>query len=80
MLDSILFSARCFSHLSDHLIIAFQILERALQECGNDLDAAIHRLHELCLGSAEDNSGCAEESDAIVEKGILCAPICTGFH
>lgn len=47
------------------------ILERALQECGNDLDAAIQRLHELCLGSAEDNSGCAEESDAIVEKGAL---------
>ncbi|KAF3953575.1 hypothetical protein CMV_020999 [Castanea mollissima] len=49
----------------------FHILERALQECGNDLDAAIKSLHELCLGSAEGNSVSAEVSDVNVEKGRL---------
>ncbi|KAL2332477.1 hypothetical protein Fmac_020058 [Flemingia macrophylla] len=39
-----------FPHMDD------QVLERALQECGNDLDAAIKSLHGLCLGSADDNS------------------------
>lgn len=33
-----------------------QVLERALQQCGNDLDAAIKSLHGLCLGSADDTS------------------------
>lgn len=49
---------------------AFQILERALQECDNDMDAAIKSLHELCLGPAARNLGCAEESDVHVEKGM----------
>ncbi|KAF5466773.1 hypothetical protein F2P56_016673 [Juglans regia] len=52
-----------FPHMELH------ILERALQECDNDMDAAIKSLHELCLGSAEGNSGCAEDSDVHVEKG-----------
>lgn len=46
-----------------------QVLERALQECGNDLDAAIKSLHGLCLGSADDNSGTAPQSEANVETG-----------
>ncbi|XP_057723352.1 uncharacterized protein LOC130939249 [Arachis stenosperma] len=37
------------------------VLERALQECGNDLDAAIKRLNELCLGTTDENTGTAEE-------------------
>ncbi|KAE9602302.1 hypothetical protein Lalb_Chr12g0198141 [Lupinus albus] len=28
-----------------------QLLEQALEECGSDLDSAIRRLHEICLGS-----------------------------
>jgi len=44
------------------------ILERALQECGNDLDVAIKSLHELCLESTQGNLGSPEESDVNVEK------------
>ncbi|KAK7255217.1 hypothetical protein RIF29_28622 [Crotalaria pallida] len=46
-----------FPHM-DHLL-----LERALQECDNDLDAAVKRLSELCLGT-DGNSETAEESVA----------------
>ena len=44
---------------------AFQVLERALQECGNDIDAAIKRLNELCLGTA-DRNGIAEELEVVI--------------
>lgn len=47
----------------------FQLLERALEECGNDIDAAIKSLRELCL-SAEGNSGPTKNPDATEEKGI----------
>ncbi|PON90073.1 Ubiquitin system component Cue [Trema orientale] len=47
-----------------------QLLERALEECGNDLDAAIKSLNDLRLRSAEENPGPAEDSDATVEKGV----------
>ncbi|GAB2269501.1 hypothetical protein Dimus_004418 [Dionaea muscipula] len=33
-----------------------QLLEKALEECGDDIDAAIKRLHELHLVSSEENS------------------------
>uniref|UniRef100_A0A5B7AIT8 CUE domain-containing protein n=2 Tax=Davidia involucrata TaxID=16924 RepID=A0A5B7AIT8_DAVIN len=46
-----------------------QLLEKALEECGNDLDSAIKSLHELCLGYAEQKLGSAEESNANMEKG-----------
>ncbi|RDY12905.1 hypothetical protein CR513_02237 [Mucuna pruriens] len=49
-----------FPHMDD------QVLERALQECGNDLDAAIKSLHGLCLGSADDNSQTAPQSDPTI--------------
>jgi predicted metalloenzyme YecM len=52
-----------FPHMED------QIIERALQECGNDLDAAIKSLHGLCLGSADENSVIALNPDAAVETG-----------
>ncbi|OWM81845.1 uncharacterized protein LOC116199156 [Punica granatum] len=45
-----------------------QVLERALEACGNDIDAAIKSLHELCLGSAEENHAPAEESVSNVEQ------------
>ncbi|KAG2723114.1 hypothetical protein I3843_02G135500 [Carya illinoinensis] len=54
-----------FPHMELH------ILERALQEHGNDLDAAIKSLDELCLESTEGNSGCVEESVVNVENGRL---------
>ncbi|XP_015933566.1 uncharacterized protein LOC107459811 [Arachis duranensis] len=54
-----------FPHMDD------QVLERALQECGNDLDAAIKRLHGLCLGSADESSATLEQPDAAVETGVL---------
>ncbi|KAH7547417.1 uncharacterized protein LOC107407473 [Ziziphus jujuba] len=47
-----------------------QLLERALEECGNDIDAAIKSLRELCL-SAEGNSGPTKNPDATEEKGSL---------
>ncbi|KAJ1410097.1 Ubiquitin system component Cue [Sesbania bispinosa] len=49
-----------FPHMDD------LVLERALQECGNDIDAAIKRLNELCLGTADGNLGTAEESEVNV--------------
>ncbi|RDX80148.1 hypothetical protein CR513_39337, partial [Mucuna pruriens] len=48
-----------FPHMDD------LVLERALQECGNDIDAAVKRLTELCLGTAEGN-GTAEELEVVV--------------
>nr|AFK33763.1 unknown [Medicago truncatula] len=49
------------------------VLERALQECDNDLDAAIKSLNEFYLGAAGGNSGTAEESeiDVNVDAGKL---------
>lgn len=49
------------------------VLERALQECDNDLDAAIKSLNELYLGAAGGNFGTAEESeiDVNVDAGKL---------
>ncbi|XP_077237926.1 uncharacterized protein LOC143879433 [Tasmannia lanceolata] len=48
-----------------HLVALFpdmdnQLLERALEACGNDLDSAIKSLNELCLGIAERNLGSAD--------------------
>ncbi|CAM8894528.1 unnamed protein product [Rhodiola kirilowii] len=47
----------------EHLVVAFpgmdkQLIEKVLDDCGDDLDSAIRRLNELCLGSAEvSNAG-----------------------
>lgn len=46
-----------------------QVLERALHECDNDLDTAIMRLNELCLGAAGGNSGAAVETEVVVNVG-----------
>ncbi|XP_021826682.1 uncharacterized protein LOC110767446 isoform X2 [Prunus avium] len=45
-----------------------QVLERALEECGNDIDAAVKMLHELRIGSAEENSASAAEQDDSVAQ------------
>lgn len=56
-----------FSHMDPH------VLERALEECGDDIDAAIKRLHELCLGSEEETSASVElEQPAdTIANGVL---------
>ncbi|WVY99992.1 hypothetical protein V8G54_026062 [Vigna mungo] len=55
-----------FPHMDD------QILEKALQECGNDLDAAIKSLHGLRLGSTDDNSQAAPQPHPdVVHTGAL---------
>ncbi|KAK1550010.1 hypothetical protein Q3G72_012310 [Acer saccharum] len=38
-----------------------QILERAPEECNNDLDSVIKKLNELCSGPAEEKSASVEE-------------------
>ncbi|XP_057741235.1 uncharacterized protein LOC130958956 [Arachis stenosperma] len=72
--------------LIDHLRTFFPhmddlVLERALEECGNDLDAAIKRLNELCLGTTDGNTGTAEEpqvevnadTDKLEDDGLASA-------
>ncbi|XP_052176010.1 uncharacterized protein LOC127790508 [Diospyros lotus] len=46
-----------------------QLLEKVLDECGNDLNAAIESLHKLSLGYGAGISDFAEESNANMEKG-----------
>jgi hypothetical protein len=51
-----------------------QLLEKALQECGNDLDASIKSLHELCLGYVKGNTNSAADSGANLQKGTATPP------
>ncbi|XP_038717837.1 uncharacterized protein LOC120010948 [Tripterygium wilfordii] len=46
-----------------------QLLQKVMDECGNDLDATVKRLCELGLGSSDEMLGSAAESDATLEKG-----------
>ncbi|XP_017643059.1 uncharacterized protein LOC108483985 isoform X2 [Gossypium arboreum] len=51
-----------------------QLLEQALLECGNDIDTAIKKLEDLCLGAAEARGGktcTVEELGTTAEQGIL---------
>ncbi|KAE9600531.1 hypothetical protein Lal_00045834 [Lupinus albus] len=54
-----------FPHMDD------QILEKALQQCGNDLDAAIKSLHGLCLDNNNGNSENVHQPDPNVNAGVL---------
>ncbi|GFZ07951.1 hypothetical protein Acr_19g0008880 [Actinidia rufa] len=61
--------------LIDQLRVLFpdmdnQLLERALDECGYDLNAAIKSLHELSLGYAAGNPDSAEKLNANREKDM----------
>ncbi|KAA3486062.1 Doublesex and mab-3-related transcription factor 3 [Gossypium australe] len=63
------------SFLIDHLISIFphmdkQVLERALEECGDDLDSAIRSLNELCLGSADRNAAAADKTGVELEGNV----------
>lgn len=55
---------------------SFQLLERALEECGNDLDVSIKSLHELCLGHVKGNSSSVSDSDTNLEKGMCTSCVC----
>ncbi|MBA0865705.1 hypothetical protein Goshw_014659 [Gossypium schwendimanii] len=64
--------------LTDQLIAIFpemdkQVLERVLEECGDDLDSAIRRLNELRLGSADRNAAIAADDKTGVELKELQA-------
>ncbi|XVE89069.1 hypothetical protein DITRI_Ditri19aG0120500 [Diplodiscus trichospermus] len=51
-----------------------ELLERALLECGNDIDTAIKRLQELCLGTEEarGETTCPDEDlGTTAEQGTL---------
>ncbi|XP_038993350.1 uncharacterized protein LOC120117078 isoform X1 [Hibiscus syriacus] len=48
-----------------------QLLERVLSECSNDIDTAIKRLQELCIGAAGVESGPFEDLGTTAELGIL---------
>lgn len=59
----------------DHLRVLFpdvdsQFLEKALEECGNVLDVAIKRLHELRLSHAQGKSVTASEADGEMDGGM----------
>lgn len=45
-----------------------QLLEKALEESGDDLDAAIRSLHELCLGYSDGKSD--TKADGKMENGM----------
>lgn len=47
-----------------------QLLERALKECGDDLDLAIRSLNELRLGSAENLGSIATKCDVTQEENV----------
>ncbi|MCD7449993.1 hypothetical protein HAX54_002710 [Datura stramonium] len=49
--------------------IESQFLEKALEECGNDLDAAMKRLHDH-LSHAQGKSVTASEADGDMDAGI----------
>ncbi|XVE63692.1 hypothetical protein DITRI_Ditri07aG0040200 [Diplodiscus trichospermus] len=64
------------SFFIDQLIAIFpemdkQVLERALEECGDDLDSAIRSLNELRLGSADRNAAsAADKTDVVLEGNV----------
>lgn len=50
-----------------------QLLERALEECGDDLDSAIRSLTELRLGSTVNSSDAAQEANVQVQPTVAVA-------
>ncbi|KAB2078990.1 hypothetical protein ERO13_A06G184700v2 [Gossypium hirsutum] len=63
-----------FLHLPNYLDQQIINNEQALLECGNDIDTAIKRLEDLCLGAAEargEKTCPVEELGTTAEQGIL---------
>lgn len=54
----------------------YQLLERALQEYGDDLDSAIKSLTELRIGSVEINSVSAAERTDLPPQGMTHNGLC----
>ncbi|KAL8099042.1 uncharacterized protein LOC141684190 [Apium graveolens] len=50
-----------------------QLLERALEECGFDVESAIKNLRNLCLGYTEGNSESVAKSTPNPETGVATA-------
>lgn len=71
------------SLLIDKLLALFpdmdkQIIERALEECGDDLDSAIRSLNELRLGCADNNlDSNVVRSDVLLEANVQPQGIAT---
>lgn len=63
MLDSL-------NGLTNHFVIT-QLLERALEACGNDLDSAIKSLNELRLGSADNKPDSMGTNDQLPSQGTF---------
>ncbi|KAB5514657.1 hypothetical protein DKX38_028563 [Salix brachista] len=67
------FSSSSSSTLSEQLAAIFpdmdkQLIEKVLEECGDDLDSAIRSLNDLRLGSAENFRAAADKSGVIDES------------
>ncbi|KAE8676073.1 hypothetical protein F3Y22_tig00111634pilonHSYRG00141 [Hibiscus syriacus] len=61
--------------LIDQLIAIFpemdqQVLQRALEECGDDLDSAIRSLNELCLVPTDRNVAAADKTGEGLEGNV----------
>lgn len=57
-----------------------QVLEKTLEKCGDDIDAAIKCLHELCIGTSGETLGSLNHVDALAEQGlyfdrVICADL-----
>ncbi|KAK4427992.1 hypothetical protein Salat_1568200 [Sesamum alatum] len=52
-----------------------QLLEKALEESGNDVDLAIESLHELCLQCSKGNSDSTVEENVMMGKGGDTVPL-----
>ncbi|KAJ6372695.1 hypothetical protein OIU76_027086 [Salix suchowensis] len=66
-------SSSSSSTLSEQLAAIFpdmdkQLIEKVLEECGDDLDSAIRSLNDLRLGSAENFSAATDKSGVIDES------------
>lgn len=48
----------------------FQLLEKVLEEAGNDIGSAINRLHELHHEGVKEKSGLTAEEKINMEKGV----------
>ncbi|XP_076944859.1 uncharacterized protein LOC143615674 [Bidens hawaiensis] len=67
------------SPLVDQLRVVFpnmdkQLLEKALEESGNDLDSAIKSLNELCLGYVDRNSGSSDNNVSTENSSVQANP------
>lgn len=56
--------------LTNHFVIT-QLLERALEACGNDLDSAIKSLNELRLGSTDNKPDSMGTNDQLPSQGTF---------